>query len=99
METTQWGLLGAAFVASLVESVEALTIVLAMGMTRGWKSAMLGTGAAVALAIGAVLLGSGARDPLALAPLAAALLLVALMVSLVIDVRKHCRRITRGRIQ
>jgi uncharacterized membrane protein len=41
------GLAIAVFVASLVEFVEALTIVLAMGMTRGWRSAWAGTGAAV----------------------------------------------------
>lgn len=37
----------AAFLASLVEFVEALTIVLAAGITRGWKSALLGAAAAV----------------------------------------------------
>ncbi len=41
----------AAFLASLVEFVEALTIVLAVGITRGWRSSLLG-----ALA-GAILLG------------------------------------------
>ena len=35
----------AAFLASLVECVEALTIVLAVGMTRGWKPALTGAGA------------------------------------------------------
>ena len=40
-----------AFLASAVETVEALTIVLAMGLTRGWRSALVGAGvAAVALA-------------------------------------------------
>ncbi len=38
-----------AFLASLVEFVEALTIVLAVGTTRGWKSAATGTVAGVAL--------------------------------------------------
>jgi uncharacterized membrane protein len=37
------GLAVATFVASFVEFVEALTIVLAMGMTRSWKSAWAGT--------------------------------------------------------
>ena len=42
----------AVFAASFVEFVEALTIVLAMGMTRGWKSAWAGTAVAVvALAV------------------------------------------------
>ena len=35
----------AAFLASLVEFVEALTIVLAVGTTRGWRSALTGAGA------------------------------------------------------
>jgi Ca2+/H+ antiporter, TMEM165/GDT1 family len=46
-----WGLAVATFVAAFVEFVEALTIVLAMGLTRGWRSALAGTVAAlVALA-------------------------------------------------
>jgi Ca2+/H+ antiporter, TMEM165/GDT1 family len=43
------GLIAAAFLASAVEFVEALTIVLAMGITRGWRSALVGAGAAVAV--------------------------------------------------
>ena len=40
-----------AFLASAVEFVEALTIVLAAGLTRGWRSSLTGLGAAtVALA-------------------------------------------------
>ena len=42
-----WGLLTATFTASFVEFVEALTIVLAMGMTRSWRSALAGTGLAL----------------------------------------------------
>lgn len=38
-----------AFLASSVEMVEALTIVLAVGLTRGWRSALIGTGAALAV--------------------------------------------------
>jgi uncharacterized membrane protein len=40
-------LIAAVFVASAVEAVEAFTIVLAMGMTRGWKAAIAGTAAAI----------------------------------------------------
>jgi uncharacterized membrane protein len=40
--------LAPAFVASVVEFVEALTIVLAVGMTRQWRSTLIGVGAAVA---------------------------------------------------
>jgi Ca2+/H+ antiporter, TMEM165/GDT1 family len=47
MSGATWGLLTAVFAASLVEFVEALTIVLAMGMTRSWKSALTGTGVAI----------------------------------------------------
>ena len=36
-----------AFLASAVEMVEALTIVLALGVVRGWRSPLLGVGAAV----------------------------------------------------
>lgn len=41
----------AAFMASLVEFVEALTIILAVGVTRGWRSPLLGAGAALGLLI------------------------------------------------
>jgi Ca2+/H+ antiporter, TMEM165/GDT1 family len=43
-----WALLASSFTASFVECVEALTIVLAMGVTRGWRSALAGTVAALA---------------------------------------------------
>ena len=46
------------FVASAVEAVEALTIVLAVGVVRGWRSTLLGVGAAaLALALVVVALG------------------------------------------
>jgi len=51
----------AAFLASLVEFVEALTIVLAVGTTRGWRSALIGAAggvlflAALTLAVGPAL--------------------------------------------
>ncbi len=46
-------LVGAVFLACAVEMVEALTIVLAVGHTRGWRSALEGTGTALA-ALGAL---------------------------------------------
>jgi Ca2+/H+ antiporter, TMEM165/GDT1 family len=50
--------IGAAFAASLVEVVEAFTIVLAVGTTRGWRAAWLGTLAALTtLAIGVAIAG------------------------------------------
>jgi uncharacterized membrane protein len=46
------------FVACAVEAVEALTIVLAVGTTRSWSSAMSGVGAAIlALAVAVAALG------------------------------------------
>ena len=48
----------AVFLASAVEMVEALTIVLAVGVTRGWRSAVEGVAAALAtLALLVVVLG------------------------------------------
>jgi uncharacterized membrane protein len=38
-----WALTIAVFVATIVEMVEAVTIVVAMGMTRSWRSAIAGT--------------------------------------------------------
>jgi uncharacterized membrane protein len=43
---TAWFLFASAFLASAVEFVEALTIVLAAGVSRGWRSALAGLGAA-----------------------------------------------------
>ncbi|MCL2419183.1 MAG: hypothetical protein FWD04_07815 [Conexibacteraceae bacterium] len=52
------GLALSVFVACAVEAVEALTIVLAVGTTRSWRSAMIGVGVAlVALAIVTAALG------------------------------------------
>src|SRR5947199_1722159 len=49
---------GAAFLGSAVEATEALTIVLAVGLTRGWRAPLLGTLAAVlSLAVLVVLFG------------------------------------------
>jgi uncharacterized membrane protein len=51
-------LVASAFLASAVEFVEALTIVLASGLTRGWRSSLAGLGAAtVALAVIVAALG------------------------------------------
>jgi len=45
----------AAFLASLVEFVEAMTIVLAVGAVRGWRGALGGTGLALAVLLAIVL--------------------------------------------
>ena len=53
-----WALIGATFLAAAVESVEALTIVLAVGVTRGWRATLIGTVVAlVVLALITVVLG------------------------------------------
>ncbi len=49
----------AAFLASLVEGVEALTVVLAVGSTRGWNGALGGTAAALAALLALVILLGG----------------------------------------
>lgn len=57
------GLVSTVFIASAVEVVEAFTIVLAMGITRGWRSALAGTVAALAtLAVITALAGVALRD-------------------------------------
>jgi uncharacterized membrane protein len=58
--TTWIFLVLATFLASAVEAVEALTIVLAIGVTRGWPSVRLGIAAAgAALAVLIAVLGPG----------------------------------------
>jgi uncharacterized membrane protein len=53
---------GASFLASAVEMVEALTIVLAVGVTRGWRSTRIGVATAIAaLAVVVVALGPALR--------------------------------------
>jgi uncharacterized membrane protein len=52
----------ASFLASAVEMVEALTIVLAVGVTRGWRSTRIGVAAAIAaLALVVLALGPALR--------------------------------------
>jgi uncharacterized membrane protein len=58
MTGTEFGLALSVFLACAVEAVEALTIVLAVGTTRSWRSAFYGVGAAVlALAVIVAALG------------------------------------------
>lgn len=49
MSGPELGLAVSVFLACAVESVEALTIVLAVGTTRNWRSALAGVGGAVAV--------------------------------------------------
>lgn len=67
LEATRLGTtLVASFLASLVECVEALTVVLAVGSVRGWRSVLAGAAAALALlaAVVGVLGPALARIPL-----------------------------------
>ncbi len=68
----------ASFMASMVEFVEALTIVLAVGVVRGWRSALLGTAAAllVLVALVAALGPSLTRIPLPVVQLVVGTLLL-----------------------
>jgi uncharacterized membrane protein len=53
-----WFLITATFLASIVEMVEAVTIILAVGVTRGWRSTIIGTVAAlITLAVVTAILG------------------------------------------
>lgn len=67
---TSWAHFGtsivASFLASLVEFIEALTVVLAVGSVRGWRSALAGSASAVAvlLALIAILGRTLTRIPL-----------------------------------
>ncbi len=49
-----WTATLAAFLASLVEFIEALTVVLAVGAVRGWRGALAGSGAALVLLLAIV---------------------------------------------
>jgi uncharacterized membrane protein len=51
MNGAELGLAASVFLACAVEAVEALTIVLAVGVTRSWRSAMIGVGGACALLV------------------------------------------------
>lgn len=68
----------AAFLASLVEFVEALTIVLAIGAVRGWRDALTGCGTALLVLLGiiAVLGPALARIPLGFVQLVVGALLL-----------------------
>jgi uncharacterized membrane protein len=52
MTGTELGLAISVFLACAVEAVEALTIVLAVGYTRSWRSSLVGVGAAVIVLAG-----------------------------------------------
>jgi uncharacterized membrane protein len=72
MSVAELGLAASVFLACSVEAVEALTIVLAVGQTRSWPSALAGAGAA-GVALAGLIAGLGAAltslpiDPLRIA--------------------------------
>lgn len=69
MSGPEAGLAVSVFLACAVEAVEALTIVLALGSTRGWRWAMAGAGAAL-LVLSAIVAAAGpALTSLPLGPL------------------------------
>lgn len=63
MNSAAIALIGTTFIASAVEVVEAFTIVLAMGLTRSWRAAIVGTIAAfAALAVITAVIGVALKD-------------------------------------
>jgi uncharacterized membrane protein len=66
-----------AFLASAVEMVEALTIVLAVGITRGWRSTLIGVAAAV-VALAATIAALG--PALSLVPISSLRLVVGFLL-------------------
>jgi uncharacterized membrane protein len=58
MTTSEILIFAGAFLASAVEMVEALTIVLGVGVVRGWRSTLIGVGAA-AIVLGALVAAFG----------------------------------------
>ena len=68
----------AAFLAALVEFVEALTVILAVGSTRGWRGTLAGAGVALAVLLVLILVLGAAltRIPLGLVQLVVGALLL-----------------------
>jgi uncharacterized membrane protein len=83
--------ISAAFLASLVEVVEAFTIVLAVATLRGWRPAALGTGAALAILAGIVLLLGSLLDRIPLHALQLAIGVLLLLMGMG-WLRKACLR-------
>ena len=73
-----WSTIASAFLASSVEAVEALTVVLAVGVVRGWRSALLGTVAALGVLTALVAVFGSALGslPIALLQLVVGILLL-----------------------
>ena len=73
MDSMSWGIaapaIGAAFLASIVEVVEAFTIILAVGVLRGWRPAIAGTLAGLAVLAVIVLALGPVLDRIPLQPL------------------------------
>jgi uncharacterized membrane protein len=69
VSASTYTLLAAVFAASAVEMVEALTIVVAVGVTRGWRSALEGAAAAVLVLV--VIVGAVGVPIVRYVPLAA----------------------------
>jgi uncharacterized membrane protein len=72
----------AAFLASLVEFVEALTVVLAVGSVRGWRTALVGTGAGLAILLAIIAELGPALHDIPLAPLQVAVGVLLLLFGL-----------------
>src|SRR5438034_1535504 len=74
--------IGAAFLASIVEVVEAFTIVLAVATLRGWRPAVLGTTAGLGLLAAIVLLLGPLLDRVSMTPLQLAIGIMLLLLGM-----------------
>jgi uncharacterized membrane protein len=77
--THAWSTVSAAFLASLVEVVEAMTVVLAVGTVRGWRGAIAGSVGALACLLAVV---AALGPALTLVPLQAVQLVVGALLLL-----------------
>ena len=80
MSANLWAVVVASFLASAVEFVEAFTIVLVVGVTINWRSALLGTG--IAIAALAVIVGALGTALLRFVPLDVLRLVVGVLLVL-----------------
>ncbi len=78
MHTSTVALMVAVFLASLVESVEALTIIVAAGISRGWRSALEGTAAGIGVLV--VIIGALGPALVYLVPIAVLRAVVGVML-------------------
>src|SRR5436189_76766 len=90
-----------AFLASAVEAVEALTIVLGVGVVRGWRSTLIGVGVALleGLEVVFIVIAFGAAQGRLDVAIAGAAVAVALVAVVGVLVRKPLERVPENTIK